>query len=49
MGEHLREFAGLAKKVSTAMRNTRADVLNGRDPLPRATMPAAMHDGDAIQ
>ncbi len=50
MGEHLREFAGLAKKVSTAMRNTRADVLNGRDPLPRATMlPPTMRDGDTIQ
>jgi vacuolar-type H+-ATPase subunit H len=50
MGEHLREFAGLAKKVSAAMRNTRADVLNGRDPLPRATMlPPTMRDGDTIQ
>jgi hypothetical protein len=28
MGEHLKEFAALATKVSTAMRNTRAVVLN---------------------
>ena len=28
MSEHLREFAVLARKVSTAMRDTRADVLN---------------------
>ncbi len=28
MGEHLKEFATLANKVSTAMRNTRAEVLN---------------------
>jgi hypothetical protein len=28
MGEHLKEFAALATKVSTAMRNTRADVLS---------------------
>jgi uncharacterized protein (DUF885 family) len=28
MGEHLKEFAALANKVSTAMRNTRAEVLN---------------------
>ena len=28
MGEHLKEFAALATKVSTAMRNTRAEVLN---------------------
>jgi hypothetical protein len=49
MGEHLREFAGLAKKVSTAMRNTRAEVLNGEDPLPRATMLPTIRDGDTIQ
>jgi hypothetical protein len=28
MSEHLQEFAVLARKVSTAMRDTRADVLN---------------------
>ncbi len=28
MGEHLKEFAAFATKVSTAMRNTRAEVLN---------------------
>jgi phage-related tail protein len=28
ISEHLREFAVLATKVSTAMRNTRSDVLN---------------------
>jgi vacuolar-type H+-ATPase subunit H len=28
MSEHLKEFAMLANKVSTAMRNTRAEVLN---------------------
>jgi len=28
MSEHLKEFAKLAGKVSTAMRNTRAEVLN---------------------
>jgi vacuolar-type H+-ATPase subunit H len=31
MSEHLREFAVLARKVSTAMRDTRADVLNPSD------------------
>ena len=39
MGEHLQEFAVLANKVSTAMRDTRADVLNSREhPLPMTTM-----------
>ena len=28
MGDHLKEFATLANKVSTAMRNTRAEALN---------------------
>jgi hypothetical protein len=28
MSEHLKEFAALASRVSTAMRNTRAEVLN---------------------
>jgi hypothetical protein len=28
IGEHLQEFAMLAKKVSTTMRDTRAEVLN---------------------
>ena len=39
MSEHLKEFARLAEKVSTAMRNTRAEVLqNEDDPLPRAAV-----------
>ena len=33
MSEHLREFAALAKKVSTAMRDTQADVLNSSEKL----------------
>jgi hypothetical protein len=33
IGEHLQEFAVLAKKVSTAMRDTRADVLNPPETL----------------
>jgi vacuolar-type H+-ATPase subunit H len=33
MGEHLKEFATLATKVSTAMRNTRAEVLNPSEEL----------------
>jgi vacuolar-type H+-ATPase subunit H len=49
MGEHLREFALLAKKVSTAMRNTRAEVLNSEDPLPRAAVLPAMPDGETMQ
>jgi hypothetical protein len=49
MGEHLREFARLANKVSTAMRNTRAEVLNDEDSFPRATMLPAVRDGDTIQ
>jgi phage-related tail protein len=36
ISEHLREFATLATKVSTAMRNTRAEVLNSaEDETPR--------------
>ena len=34
MGEHLKEFAKLAGKVSTAMRNTRAEVLNQSEGRP---------------
>ena len=35
MSEHLKEFATLATKVSTAMRDTRAEVLSSREhPLP---------------
>jgi vacuolar-type H+-ATPase subunit H len=49
MGEHLREFAILANKVSTAMRNTRAEVLNSEDPLPRATVLPPVRDGETIQ
>jgi hypothetical protein len=33
MGEHLKEFATLANKVSTAMRNTCAEVLNPSETL----------------
>src|SRR6266542_5077849 len=33
MSEHFKEFATLAKKVSTAMRDTRADVLNPSETL----------------
>ena len=33
MSEHLKEFVTLAKKVSTAMRDTRADVLNPSETL----------------
>jgi vacuolar-type H+-ATPase subunit H len=33
MSEHLQEFAALARKVSTAMRDTRADVLNSSETL----------------
>ena len=33
MSEHLQKFAALAKKVSTAMRDTRADVLNTPETL----------------
>ena len=33
MSEHLREFAVLAKRVSTAMRDTQADVLNSSEKL----------------
>ncbi len=44
MSEHLKEFARLADKVSTAMRNTRAEVLNVEDPLPRATVLPSMRE-----
>jgi uncharacterized protein YgbK (DUF1537 family) len=33
MSEHLREFAVLAKRVSTAMRDTQVDVLNSSEKL----------------
>jgi hypothetical protein len=33
MSEHLQEFVALARKVSTAMRDTRADVLNSSETL----------------
>jgi hypothetical protein len=42
MSEHLKEFAMLANKVSTAMRNTRAEVLNSEG-LPIATMLPKIH------
>jgi hypothetical protein len=35
MSEHLKEFAALANRVSTAMRNTRAEVLNPSETLPK--------------
>jgi len=39
MSEHLQEFGVLAKKVSTVMRDTRAEVLSSREhPLPLATL-----------
>jgi len=39
MSEYLQEFGVLAKKVSTAMRDTRAEVLSAREhPLPLATL-----------
>jgi acyl-CoA reductase-like NAD-dependent aldehyde dehydrogenase len=44
MGAYLQEFATLARKVSTAMRNTRAEVLNSEDPLPSAAMLPGMPD-----
>jgi len=34
MSEHLKEFAALANRVSTAMRDTRAEVLNPSGTLP---------------
>jgi len=49
MGEHLQEFATLARTVSTAMRNTRAEVLNSEDPLPPAGMLPAMPDKEIMQ
>jgi acyl-CoA reductase-like NAD-dependent aldehyde dehydrogenase len=48
MGEHLQEFAAFARKVSTAMRSTRAEVLNSEDPLPPAAMLPAMPDKEII-
>jgi hypothetical protein len=48
MSEHLKEFARLTEKVSTAMRNTRAEVLNSEDPLPRATVLSPIN-GETIQ
>jgi ABC-type transporter Mla subunit MlaD len=49
ISEHLKDFALLANKVSTAMRNTRAKVLNDEDPLPRATVLAPVSDNETIQ
>jgi vacuolar-type H+-ATPase subunit H len=48
MSEHLKEFARLTEKVSTAMRNTRAEVLNSEDPLPPATVLPPIN-GETIQ
>jgi hypothetical protein len=39
----------LARKVSTAMRNTRAEVLNGEETLPRTTVLPPMREGEVIQ
>jgi hypothetical protein len=45
ISEHLREFATLAKNVSTAMRNTRSEVLHAREhPLPPANL-LPRHEG----
>ncbi len=33
MSQHLQEFAALAKRVSTAMRDTHANVLNSSETL----------------
>jgi len=42
MSEHLKEFSMLANKVSTAMRNTRAEVLvRGNAEKPTARLPSA--------
>jgi ABC-type transporter Mla subunit MlaD len=49
ISEHLREFARLAEKVSTAMRDTRAEVLNSEDPLPRAGVLPPINDPETIQ
>jgi len=35
MSEHLKEFAALANRVSNAMRNTRAELLNPSETLPK--------------
>src|SRR6266566_1642170 len=48
MGEHVREFALLARKVSTAMRNARAAVLRPEDPRPKATVLPPIPDSDAV-
>jgi hypothetical protein len=47
ISEHLREFAALAKNVSTAMRDTRSNVLHARNhptPMPPASL-LPQHDG----
>jgi hypothetical protein len=49
MSEHLKEFARLAEKVSTAMRNTRAEVLNSEDPLPRAMVLPPITEQETLQ
>src|SRR5262249_8776898 len=45
IGEHLREVGALAKKVSTAMRETRSSVLGSREQQTcfRGTPPSLMH------
>jgi hypothetical protein len=35
MSQHLKEFATLANKMSTAMRDTRAEVLNPSETFPK--------------
>jgi hypothetical protein len=48
ISERLKEFARLTEKVSTAMRNTRAEVLNSEDPLPPTTVLPPIN-GETIQ
>jgi hypothetical protein len=49
MSEHLKEFARLTEKVSAAMRNTRAEVLNRDDSRPQAAVLPEMPNGETIQ
>jgi hypothetical protein len=49
MSEHLKEFARLTEKVSAAMRNTRAEVLNRDDSLPPGAVLPEMPHGETIQ
>jgi len=49
ISEHLKDFALLANKVSTAMRNTRSEVLNNEEALPTATVLAPLGENDTMQ